>query len=94
MVCAAEELLHERRFICLYTALRDALMPASLPLVQTGFEAEGERTLGFLDGEVKDMHVVKLRTGGTILQTGKGLPKLLRPRSLCEFLGVFLPPIH
>lgn len=56
MVCAAEELLHERRFICLYTALRDVLMPVSLPLVQSGFEAEGERNLGFLDGEVKDIH--------------------------------------
>lgn len=32
-----------------------------MPLVQTDFEAEGERTLGFLDGEVRDAHVVKLR---------------------------------
>lgn len=39
-------------------------MPISLPLVQTGFEAEGERPLGSLDGEVRDIHVVKLRAGG------------------------------
>lgn len=75
---------------CLYTALRDVLMPVSMLLVQTGFEAEGESPLGFLDGEARDMNAVKLRAGGTtILQTGKGLPKLLMPRSLFAFLGVF-----
>lgn len=95
MVCAAQELLHERRFICLYTALRDFLVPVSMPLVQTGFDAEGERTLGFLDGEVRDVHVVKLRAWGTTIpQTGKGLPKLLMLRSPFEFLGLFLTLIY
>lgn len=50
MVCEAQELLHERRFICLYTALRDFLVPVSMPLVQTGFEAEGEGLWVFLMG--------------------------------------------